>query len=117
MSSDSVLETIDNALHDWDTSPDAMRWTPDHPGSQIEHTPSSVILTINVDTTRAREAFARMVQAAAAAADAYTRGMNKFRRSWLNHWVTQRHRQHQPAPLPINGHEYRRRVKQRGRRK
>lgn len=26
---DTTLTLIDGALHDWDTSPDAMRWTPD----------------------------------------------------------------------------------------
>ena len=26
--SDDVLDSIDHALHDWDTSADAMRWTP-----------------------------------------------------------------------------------------
>jgi hypothetical protein len=27
--SDNVLDNIDHALHDWDTSADAMRWTPE----------------------------------------------------------------------------------------
>lgn len=27
--SDNVLDNIDHALHDWDMSPDAMRWTPE----------------------------------------------------------------------------------------
>ena len=28
---DDVLNSIDHALHDWDTSADAMRWTPEVP--------------------------------------------------------------------------------------
>lgn len=29
--SDPTLDAIDHVLHDWDTSPDAMRWTPEPP--------------------------------------------------------------------------------------
>lgn len=31
MNPDEVLDQIDHALHDWDVSPDAMRWTPEAP--------------------------------------------------------------------------------------
>lgn len=27
----TILDTIDNAIRDWQTSPDAMRWTPEPP--------------------------------------------------------------------------------------
>jgi hypothetical protein len=33
--SDNVLDNIDHALHDWDTSPDAMRWTPEAPPGPV----------------------------------------------------------------------------------
>lgn len=31
---DDVIDNIDHALHDWDLSPDAMRWTPEPPAPQ-----------------------------------------------------------------------------------
>lgn len=30
----AILDTIDHAIADWETSPDAMRWTPDPPPEQ-----------------------------------------------------------------------------------
>jgi hypothetical protein len=35
--SDSVLDNIDHALHDWNTSPDAMRWRPEPPPATVDY--------------------------------------------------------------------------------
>lgn len=52
---DSLLDNIDHALHDWDTSPDARRWTPERPkppgfatGGQVSWAPLGTSLS---DTT------------------------------------------------------------------
>lgn len=60
----NILDTIDNAIADWGTSPDAMRWTPDTPKPPT--VPPIRIEPPRIDTaalTAAMQAFGRAVEA------------------------------------------------------
>lgn len=116
----SILDSIDGALHDWETSPDAMRWSP-----------------------RLAEVKHRAVDGAAPERPAVTgTGLAEFGRAIgeafrpLLDWAKRMfhdlsrlifpdqhrrcvtcHPSRKPKPLAVDGHEYQRRLKARRRRR
>jgi hypothetical protein len=108
---DGVLDQIDHALHDWDTSDDAMRWTPEPVPVQPQLDPEAVrlaLVRVGEVATRAMEAYRSIfTQFAAKMADLLPR-MNELGRQI---------REMQAAERQHNLHvAYRRRQKRRSRR-
>ncbi|TDC34201.1 hypothetical protein E1211_17795 [Micromonospora sp. 15K316] len=59
----SILDTIDNAIADWETSADAMRWTPEapeQPTGLVIHTPTLEQLATAAQIAAAGDVFARI---------------------------------------------------------
>ena len=108
-----VIEAIDGALHDWEISAGAMRWTPEPPERR---SPSLTFRGINLLShvtfhANVQPIHGGMRSTAAALADMAPaielagKARARFERAQRG--------PHQPAPLPINGHEYRRRQRHR----
>lgn len=80
---DDVLDSIDHALHDWDTSADAMRWTPEPIPVPPQLDPEAVrlaLVRVGEVATRAVEAYRSIfTQFAAKMADLLPR-MNELGR-------------------------------------
>lgn len=116
--SDPVLDSIDHVLHDFDTSPDAMRWTPE-PAKQprMELTPDQIQALRRVFNT-AGEAVARGIKS-------LTKAFERAGKAYLNfaHQVSAHDRTRcrvcrpyaNPKPLAF-GAEYHRRSRRRNRR-
>lgn len=60
---DGVLDQIDHALHDWDTSGDAMRWTPEPPPKPAAPTILDISAPMLRVATAVQEANAKIVRA------------------------------------------------------
>lgn len=58
--SDPVLDTIDHVLHDFDTSPDAMRWMPEPQPAPVN--PAQAMATLVVNITPIVETYRRVFQ-------------------------------------------------------
>lgn len=81
---DDVIDNIDHALHDWDTSPDAMRWTPESPLRRPELTPAQIeALTRTFNTVGA--AFARGMKQLAKTFQQAGRAYAKFAHRVMEH--------------------------------
>ncbi|MDF9718070.1 hypothetical protein INN71_02655 [Nocardioides sp. ChNu-153] len=112
--SGDILAAIEGALDDWETSPDAMRWTPDPPPTQ----PTSVLgpriasravtFRVHVDLSP----FITAVTEAARAMAALMAGLHIDPLSGVARPVDTHH----PRPLPIDGAAYHRRRRARTRR-
>jgi hypothetical protein len=108
-----VIEAIDNALHDWETSPDAMRWTPNAANVTPRMPP---LLTFNFDARPLQRAFEKMAAAVAQMAIAAKPILARITHSLPDHDRVRCQRcspMANPPTLCINGHEYRRRSKRR----
>lgn len=116
---DHVLTTIDQALDDWQTSSDAMRWTPGDPealaqeqrkpGWQLRRTglqgrDGVVTVTIVPDVTAFEEALREVARFVAHDLMERIRQLEPILRAYQRHETFAR-----PKPLPIDGHAYRRR--------
>lgn len=118
-----IVDTIDHALRDWETSPDAMRWAPtadaDQADADAAHLsyafparwvlgmPTAPFLTVDLqpfqdELARALEVVLDWVIANRRLIDAW-RGLPSYD-------------DHHPKPLPINGQDYHRRRRARRRR-
>jgi hypothetical protein len=106
-----VLDLIDRAIHDWHTSPDAMRWTPD---SAPRPQPPTMF------NPEQAEAFARGLSALyshlRAAFNSACRALAPVARALAalsNHPGSRSARRHhrRPVRLCIDGHAYRRRTR------
>jgi hypothetical protein len=109
-----VLDLIDRAIHDWHTSPDAMRWTPNNPPRPQPPT---------IFEPEQAEAFARGLSAIhdhlRAAFNSIGRALTPLARAAAALWNRPNSRSprchhRRPARLCIDGRAYRRRT--RGRR-
>lgn len=118
--SDPVLDTIDHVLHDYETSPDAMRWTP-------EARPEVATPAVDLEAVRRSLAvIGELVTAYSKAITEFAQRLGKtFRR--FSHAMAVANLNHMrsrcricspmanPVPLAINGTEYHRRRKRRSR--
>lgn len=110
--SNHVVDAIDNALYDWETSADAMRWAPDAPRVPQVQPPQ---ITLTVDTAPFVEAMCRIAEAAAEVAKKVAPVMRRIGADFARQQERAAMRRHQPIPLSIDGHEYHRRRKGRRR--
>lgn len=122
----SVLDTIDGALRDWETSPDAMRWNPVLSGDRAS-TEQGLIIDISGIVQAMEIASAAVAAFAATMAEAlkpfawlgrtlaHDRHMAQHPREHIRCHVC--HQQANPLRLCIDGHAYARRRKARARRK
>lgn len=115
--SEDVLEAIDNAVEDWETSGDAMRWTPEVPDiyaalgpermAALQHAFRQVSVTVRVMVRQYTRAFGRM---------AHRLHRLHAAQHPKEHLRCRTCRPHaNPAPLCIDGHEYNRRRRRRKR--
>lgn len=109
MRTEDVLAQIDGALSDWDVGPDAMRCnaSPEHrtEASSI-YTPRSCPVHLVVDTSRFNEAMRRWIAVLAEVGPKLAALLERFA-------PVAPYDAHHPAPLAIDGHAYRRRVRRR----
>jgi hypothetical protein len=107
-----ILDAIDGAVHDWEVSSDAMRWSPDPPKSPPMPRPQRYArVNIRIDTSVFAAELRRMFDAVAAMAPA----LERIGRALAK--VCDQHDEHHPPPLSIDGHAYRRRSQARRRRR
>lgn len=115
-----ILTTIDNALRDYNVSADAMRWTPDGGGegdvdteaAAAELTAMTPELVIPVRTNATYEINGRMMFKPAWVMQPVPAGIaTEFWAAVAE--LNRRPRRNQPRPLPIDGHAYRARRRNR----
>lgn len=131
----SILDTIDGALRDYETSGDAMRWTPEEKsGIPVR---DGISVDIDIDTAdfdaaleafsrsmdRAAEAITRMFGAVKSAVESTALALGQMGHSMHLSLHPGQHKRcvtchpwRKPKPLAVNGHEYQRRLKARLRR-
>lgn len=138
-----IIETIDGALRDFEVSGDAMRWTPEPPepaprqrlarggvlmvpdvadpsaptADEISRAvPIDVVeVVLEIDTSRFVEAMRRAAEALTAMAPKIEALTRPLRQAATRMQEREAARQHQPVPLSIDGHAYRRRTRRRRR--
>jgi hypothetical protein len=59
----TITDTIDNAIRDYGTSPDAMRWAPDAPQVTKPQPPATASVRIHINTAPIVDAFAELRRA------------------------------------------------------
>lgn len=126
MSADGTLALINGALRDYETSSDAMRWSPDP--ERVAPDPALPMVFVDFDLGPLVRGFQQMSEALARAViPAFHAAIEPVRQ--MAHavdagWYPRQHiRCHQchpmanPKPLAVNGAQYRRRQKARKRRR
>ena len=116
----SIIDTIDNALDDWQTSADAMRWTPDaeHARPTMPRPTVAMVARFVVDMEPFRRAMEQIAKTIAETAERLRPWLEKFAHELPEHDKTRCARcspQANPPTLCIDGREYHRRRKGRRR--
>lgn len=105
-----IIEAIDNALTDWETSPDAMRWTTE-PAPQFRPPRLNLapfIVAMEVQARAFAETMAKVTEVMNTKIGPMVARFDRMAER-------QAARSHQPIALRIDGHEYHRRSKGRRR--